>query len=421
MKLLPCTLGLLGLAALLGQESQDQVRALALEFSPLPPVPADPTNAVYESEAAARLGQALFYDERLSGPGNVSCATCHDPAQSFTDGRELAEAVAHLPRHTMTLWNVAYERWFFWDGRKDTLWSQALGPLEDPREHASSRLEIAHALADDPDYVRAYSDVFGAFPDLSDDARFPPAGRPVPEQDGHPQALAWASMTPADQEVINRVFSNVGKAIAAFERQLVSRDAPFDRYVAGLRSGDPGATEVLSESARRGLALFVGKGRCHLCHDGPNFTDGEFHTNLVPTGEGVDPGRPLGIHQLMRDPFNSRSKYADDNGATGGRKLELVPADAHVPGEFKTPTLRNVARTAPYMHEGQIATLADVVEFYSTLENAAAPRVHGEKLIQPLHLTDQERADLVAFLESLTDEDLPEELLAPPARPFLPR
>ena len=412
--------GLLVLAAQFGQEPDDaEVRALALELSPLPEPPPDPTNAVYEVPAAARLGQALFFDERLSGPGTVSCATCHDPAQSWTDGRKLARAVANSPRHTMTLWNVAYQRWFFWDGRKDTLWSQALGPLEDPREHATTRLQIAHLVTSDPAYARAYANVFGAVPDLTDGTRFPAHARPMPEQDGHPHAVAWAAMTPADRETVNRVFVNVGKSIAAYERRILSRDAPFDRHVAGLRSADPELSAALSDSAQRGLAIFVGRGRCHLCHDGPNFTDSEFHTNRVPTDEGVDPGRPLGIRRLERDPFNSRSIYADDGGATGARKLDLVPADSHIPGEFKTPTLRNVARTAPYMHEGQIATLGEVVEFYSSLTNAAPPRLHGEKLIQPLNLTEQEQADLVAFLESLTDESLPEELRAPPATPYI--
>jgi len=348
MKLVALACGLVVLAATSGQDPDDaEVRALALELSPLPEPPHDPTNAVYENPAAARLGQALFFDERLSGPGNVSCATCHDPAQSWTDGRKLAQAVANSPRHTMTIWNVAYERWFFWDGRKDTLWSQALGPLEDPREHATTRLQIAHLVTSDADYARAYGNVFGPVPDLTDEARFPAHARPMPEQDGHPYAVAWAAMAPADRETVNRIFVNVGKSIAAYERGILSRDAPFDRYVAGLRSGNPEQRDVLSDSARRGLGLFLGKGRCHLCHDGPNFTDSEFHTNLVPTEEGVDPGRPLGIRQLERDPFNSLSAYADDGGATGKRKLNLVPADAHVPGEFKTPTLRNVATTRP--------------------------------------------------------------------------
>jgi cytochrome c peroxidase len=393
---------------------------LALEFSPLPELPGDLTNAVADDPAAARLGQALFFDERLSGPGTVSCSTCHDPARGWGDGRRLAKAVAHHPRHTMTLWNVAYNRWFFWDGRKDTLWSQALGPLEDPREHAASRLQVLHVITNDRGYVRAFADVFGPLPDLSDAARFPATGRPVPGEDAHEHAVAWASMTPADQELVNTAFVQVGKAIAAYERRIVSRRAPFDVFVEGLRTGDAEAQRAISPAAQRGFALFAGKAQCLICHDGPRFTDREFHTNRVPTGEGVDPGRALGIVRLLADPFNRASVYADDEGQSARTALSFPRIGWELPGSFKTPTLRNVATTAPYMHEGQIATLQDVVEFYSTLAGAAAPGQHDEKIIRQLDLTTQEKADLVAFLESLTDEGLAAEFRVPPNTPYLP-
>jgi len=398
----------------------DAERAVLLELSPVPAPPPDPTNAVYESPAAARLGQALFYDARMSADGTVSCATCHAPEKSWTDGKRLGQGLSGLPRHTMTLWNVAYNRWFFWDGRKDTLWSQALGPLEDEREHGTNRLAILHLLAEDAGYTRAWRDVFGPLPKL-DEERFPRDARPVPGQPEHPQMLAWDGMTPEDQEIATRAFVNVGKAIAAFERRLVSRAAPFDRYVVGLRTGDAAALAAIDERARRGARLFVGKARCVFCHDGPNFTDLEFHDNRVPVSEeGGDPGRRLGVRRLRLDPLNARSAYADDGGVAGGIKLGLLVEDSHGGKLFKTPTLRNVARSAPYMHEGQLATLAEVVRFYSRLEHAT-PEPPMEKLVQPLGLSDEEEADLVAFLESLTDESLPAELLAPPAVPYLER
>ncbi len=390
-------------------------RELALEFSPLPDPPPDPTNAVYENEDAARFGQALFFDTRLSGPGNVSCATCHDPAQSFSDGRPRAMAVKLGPKHTMSLWNVAYGRWFFWNGRKDSLWSQALTPLEDFREHASSRLQIAHVIADDAKYRDAYATLFGALPALDDTARFPAEGRPVYRQPEHPHSQAWATMTAADQNAVDDVFANVGKSIAAYERNIVSRHAPFDVFVEGLRENDAEKQRALSPSAQRGFALFAGKGKCLVCHDGPNFSDGEFHSNRAPTEENADPGRPFGVRELMRDPFNTRGRHADDGGEVGRQKLEIVGRPVHLPGEFKTPTLRNVARTAPYMREGQIATLEDVVEFYSSLDGALPLHRSSEQILQPLHLTDEEQADLLAFLRSLTDESLPARFLGPPA------
>ncbi|MSR62815.1 MAG: hypothetical protein EXS08_10270 [Planctomycetes bacterium] len=393
-------------------------RRILLELSPVPAPPPDPTNAVYANPAAALLGQALFYDARLSADGTVSCATCHQPGKSWTDAKPIGFGLASVSRHTMTLWNVAYNRWFFWDGRKDTLWSQALGPLEDAREHGTSRLAILHLLAEDADYARAYRQIFGALPEL---AQLPHEGRPVAGEPEHPQQLAWDTLDVETQEAVTRAFVNVGKAIAAFERLLVSRDAPFDRYVSALRSDDAAGSAAYDARARRGAELFVGKARCVFCHDGPSFTDLEFHDNRVPVGElGGDPGRKLGVKRLKLDPLNSRSVYADDGGETGKRKITQLVVDSHGGKSFKTPTLRNIARTAPYMHEGQFATLEDVVHFYDTLENAT-PEIGSERLIQPLGLSAEERAELLAFLESLTDESLPPELLAPPPAASLGR
>jgi cytochrome c peroxidase len=395
---------------------------LVLDLSPLPEPPLDPTNAVHASAAAARFGQALFFEKRLSGTGTVSCATCHDPAKSWTDGQGLASAIGDLTRNTMTLWNVAYNRWFFWDGRKDTLWSQSLGPLEDPREHGGSRLAYAHLVAGDPGLRRAYESVFGALPDLGDRARFPAEGRPVepvPGEPEHAHALAWDSMSAADQDAVNRIFANLGKALAAYQRKLVSRRAPFDVFVEGLRDADAEKQRALDASALRGLKLFAGKARCHLCHDGPNFTDLEFHDNRVRPLEGaVDLARFQGIQLVQKDPFNALGAYSDAPDEAARAKLALVQ-DEHNVGTWKTPTLRNVALTAPYMHEGQIATLPEVVEFYSTLANALPGMKGGERLVQPLGLSSEEKRDLVRFLESLTDDSLAPELRAPPPTPYL--
>jgi len=418
---------LLSTALRLGQEevvlAPEEV-ALALEFSPLPGIPPDPTNRYYENEAAARFGQALFFDQRLSGTGTISCASCHDPESGWADGRTHAIAVSFNPTHTMTLWNVAHNRWFFWDGRKDSLWSQALAPFEDPREHDSSRLHVVRTVLGDEDYRRAYEPLFGVPPDLSDRERFPEHGRPVPGVPHHPHEVAWSSMSEQDRDTVDDAFVNIGKSIAAFERRLIADRAPWDVFVEGLRTGDPSKVQAISESAQRGFALFAGKARCHLCHDGPNFTDMEFHPNRVPTEEGVELGRPIGIGRLLKDPFNGASRHADDGGETARLKLRLPRTHAHPPGEWKTPTLRNVATTAPYMHEGQVATLEEVIEFYSTLENAAPAGIPNsgqvvETILQPLHLTDAEKAELLAFLEALTDDSFPEELTRAPETPYV--
>jgi len=393
-----------------------------LEFSPLSEPPPDPTNAVYESPAAARFGQALFFDKRLSGTGETSCSTCHEPERSWTDGKRTASAVSNLSRHTPTLWNVAFNRWFFWDGRKDSLWSQALGPLEDAREHAGSRLQYAHLVVEDPEYARAYREVFGGLPDLSNPVRFPPEGRPMTGQPDHPHILNWTSMTARDRDIVNTVFANIGKSIAAYERNLISRAAPFDTFVEGLREANSEKQKAIGPAAKRGLSLFLGKARCFLCHTGPNFTDLEFHNDRIPGGEGegvLDLGRFKGVQFVREDEFNGIGRYSDDPEGSARDKIAYLIRNVHSRGEFKTPSLRNVARTAPYMHNGHLTTLADVVRFYNKLEGALPAHKGAERLVIPLELTQGEEGDLVAFLETLTDESLPKELLAPPPKPFL--
>ena len=168
----------------LALEFSEAERKKILQHSPLPAPKADRSNAVAEDPAAAHFGQFLFYDTRLSADGEVSCATCHDPEQGWGDGRAQVEIAGLFPRQAPTLWNTAYNRWFFWDGRADSQWAQALGPLENPLEHATSRLEVAHLIYDDPALRSAYEGVFGAMPNVSDLSRFPASGRPVPDDRG---------------------------------------------------------------------------------------------------------------------------------------------------------------------------------------------------------------------------------------------
>jgi len=403
--------------ALEGFDPDDVGRILAL--SPLPPAPDDPTNAHDQDGAAARLGQFLFFDARLSASGSVACASCHVPELGWSDGKPLADVGTPLARHTMSLWNVAYGRWFFWDGRADSLWSQALHPLEDAREHASDRVSIARLFLDDAELRRAYTEVFGPLPDLSD--RLPARGMPVPGSPDDPLAAAWNALDDPDREAVERVFSDVGKAIAAFEREIVTGDSPFDVFVAGLRDGDPARIDVLSAAARRGLKLFLGKANCHACHAGPEFTDREFHDNRAPSRPELpaDRGRMQGIPAVLADVFNGLGPYSDGHDPDSREKLERTVPAGRGRSEFKTPTLRNVARTAPYMHQGQLATLAEVIDFYS--DAIPPPPLHGERVLTRLHLSAEEKADLLAFLESLSSPELPPELMRQPASPCAER
>ena len=366
----------------------DEVRRI-LQHSPLPPLPRDTSNARADDPKAARLGRFLFFERRLSGDGRFSCASCHDPARGFADGRTLSAGAAGGRRNTPALWNVAYNRWFFWDGRADSLWSQALKPMESKDEMAGSRETIYRLVRDDAALKAAYEEVFGPFPAAS--------GRTA----------------------ANQVFVGVGKAIAAYQRKLVTGRSPFDVFVEGLREGDPARRAALPEAAQRGLRLFVGRGQCRTCHVGPNFTDGEFHDIGVPPGPGLqpDPGRESGIAALLADEFQAGGMFSDDTQSEAARTTAFLDVHAPSRGQVKTPSLRNVASTAPYMHQGQLATLRDVVRYYSTLEGRTPPGPHDEKILAPLHLTDGEIDDVVAFLESLTGEPLPPELLAPPPSP----
>jgi len=422
------------------------VLASALEHSPLPAPRPDPTNRFGDDPRAAELGRRVFFDPRFSADGTRSCASCHDPAQGWADGRALAEGVVPLDRHAMTLWNVAYNRWFFWDGRADTAWGQALEVFENPLELASTRVDVARTIAADPKLAQLYSDVFGSLPDLADEERFPAGARPVPEEhmqlaerwaagDGtagaahehaggdshfyHPHQRAWDGMQPADREAVTRVFVNVGKALAAFERQIVSRDSAFDRYVAALRAGDEERMRAYPAAARRGLGLFLGRANCHVCHRGPEFTDREFHNiGVVPAPDGRvdDPGRNDGILRLREQEFRGTGPYSDDTTGASALKLDYLPTHVHGTAEFKTPSLRNVARTAPYMHQGQFATLHDVLRHYSRLEPLDPRNPLSERVLQPLELTEAEIDDLVRFLETLTDESVNSELDASQAR-----
>lgn len=281
-----------------------------------------------ESEAArAALGRELFYAPILSSDGGVSCASCHQQARAFTDGRSLSLGAFGRSgkRSAPSLVNVTARTRLFWHGGSPSLELQALGPLSDPNEHDFQPEQTVQALQNDSYYTRRFDEVFGQPPSLT----------------------------------------TLTQAIAAFERTIVSYNSPFDRYSAG----DAGAG-AMSEAAVRGLDLFYGKAECFHCHTGRNFSDNQAHNNAF----------------LLFNP---------DIGAA-----QLTDAEEDV-GKFITPTLRNVALTAPYMHAGQLATLEEVIAHYN---EGGQPNPNADPLIRPLDLTEQEQADLLAFLNALTDE-----------------
>ncbi len=373
---------------------------LILRHGPWPPASRpDPGNRVSGRPAAVAFGRRLFFEPRLSSSGTVACSTCHRPAQAWTDGRRRSLGQQRTDRNAPGLIDLRFHRWFGWDGAQDNLWAQNLRPLLDRREMGIGPAGAARLVRTDRRLACAYRQAFGAAPG-------------------------------ADSE---RVFVDLGKALAAFLETLVSGRTPFDDFRDALARGDAAGQARYPAAARRGLRLFVGRGRCAFCHFGPAFTNGEFADiglpHFVEPGQDggrrrVDPGRHGGIRALRRSPYTLLGRFNDDpqrRTAAGTRHVRLRHSNF---GEFRVPGLRNVALTAPYMHAGSLDSLADVVRHYSTLDEE---RLHagGERILRRLDLTEGEQADLVAFLESLTEKEPGRTVVAdggalpcpPPGRP----
>jgi len=348
-----------------------EVRAIA-SHGPWPPAfRADPSNRVSGNPQAIDLGERLFFERRLSADGEQSCSRCHLPERNWTDGEQRARGIALVDRNTPSLSNVRLQRWFGWDGAHDSLWSQAIRPILDAKEMGSSAARVAQLLREDADLSCRYRKAFGA-----------PAG--------------------SDEKVL----VDAVKAIAAFQETMMSGRSAFDDFRDALVKGDKAGVAKYPETARRGLALFIGKGSCNTCHVGSAFTNGEFHDTGIPffiEPGRVDPGRSGGIKKLLADRFNLLGPYNDDPKRTTATSTRHVVPEHRNFGEFKVPSLRNLALTAPYMHNGRLATLRDVVDHYS---NISPDRLHsdGEAILKPLKLSAGESRDLVAFLESLQDE-----------------
>lgn len=374
------------------EEEVEEIRSLWI--GELEPLPADPSNRYADDPEAAAFGHRLFFDARLSSNGVVSCGSCHLPGRQFQDDVPLAEGVGRTARRTMPIAGTAYSPWLFWDGRKDSQWAQALGPLESPVEHGGTRALYAHVVAE---HHRAeYEQLFGPLPDLSG---VPRNAGPVEDPEAR---AAWEALPEERREEVTRVYVNLGKAIAAYERRLQPGASRFDRYVARLVADGHAPDSILSADEEAGLRLFVGRANCTQCHNGPLLTNNEFHNTGVPAAAGLpeDPGRAAGAAGVLADEFNCRSRYSDASpGACP--ELEFLNPDGHeLVRAYKAPSLRGVAERPPYMHAGQIATLAEVIAHYDRAPEAPA----GHTELRPLKLSRKERAQLEAYLRTL---DLP--------------
>ncbi len=374
----------------------------SMRLSQLPAPPHDPSNAVEDLPTAVSLGKRLFDDPRLSANGAVSCATCHDPLKQFQDSLPMARGVGQGSRRAMPLAGAVYSPWLFWDGRKDSLWSQALGPLEDAVEHGGNRTRYAHLLK--THYRAEYESLFAPLPDLR---HVPLDAAPAGSAE---QRLAWKGLDVKTQADINRVFANMGKAIAAFEKTLQHSESRFDHYVEGLTRGAANAAHPgqqtavhpwpqLTPSEVNGLRIFVGKGQCVTCHNGPLLSDQHFHnTGVPPRGAAhLDRGRAAATAKVQQDVFNCLGPFSDAKPGQCQELRFMAVNDPALEGAFKTPSLRGVGQRAPYMRAGQMASLQEVVQHYVRAPAAAVG--HTERAA--LRLTAQEAGDLVAFLGAL--------------------
>jgi cytochrome c peroxidase len=318
---LMCLMAVVGVTRATTAKPDPYLRPIAV------PVPAD--NAI--TPARVELGKMLFFDPRLSGSQWISCASCHNPALSWSDGLPTAigDGMKKLPRRTPTILNVAYNTIFMWDGRAASLEDQATGPIKAKAEMDQDMTILVERLVAIPGYQAAFE---RAYP-----------GEGITEK-------------------------TIAKALASFERTIVSANAPFDRWHAGDK-------KAVDESAKRGFKLFTGKAKCDVCHEGFNFTDNGFHNIGLKTPKGM----------------------SEDVGRYTQRKVKVNK------GAFKTPTLRDVALNGPYMHNGMYRTLEEVVDHY---DRGGDVKDNLDPNMEALNLTPQEKQDLVAFLKSLTGAPL---------------
>lgn len=360
----------------------DLVQQLGAPFVP----PPSPSNAYADDPAAATLGEHLFEDTTLS-PAGVSCRTCHQPSRAFTDGLSLGRGVEEVTRNTPTVIGASAARWQFWDGRADTLWAQAAGPFENAREMGSSRLFVAHRVADT--YRADYEAIFGPLPSLEDAVRFPPAGMPG--------EAAWEAMSAEDRDAVTRVFVNVAKAIEAYERTIVPVPGRLEAYASG-------SYDALTPGERDGLQAFVSVG-CTQCHWGPLLSNGAFFAVDMPgvgEGEAGDRGRIAALAPLTSSELRAQGPYSDDRSLVDPLAgLTMLPE--RTLGAFRTPTLRGLSQSGPYGHAGTFASLHDVTVHYAHIRmpHTRDPRVVGTLDPHLLGFEDFRIDAVTRFLELL--------------------
>lgn len=331
--------------------SADPPKMPSFKLEPLPPVAIPEDNPMTPEKI--ELGRMLYFDPRLAGDSSISCAKCHDPEKGFSNGLQMSDAYPGTKhwRHVPTVLNSAYLKQLFWDGRANTLEAQAIGPIAAPIEMNQNYTHLVEKLDNIPEYRARFKKVFNS--DITMD--------------------------------------NLAKAIAAFERTIVSKPGPVDKFLMGDKT-------ALNDSQKRGMEIFTGKARCFICHNGPLMTDQSFHTLGVPE---IEPLKTEADRIATRHFFATDQKFPNPRTVDYDYGRELITKSASDRGKIKTPSLRELKWTAPYMHNGAFETLDEVVEFFMK-GGGEAP--NKDPMLKPFKLTDQEFDDLIAFLEALSSE-----------------
>lgn len=366
----------------------------SLRLSSLPSIPTSPSNQYADNKQAALLGKQVFNDPRFSKNGQVSCATCHQAEYNFTDDKPVAVGIGITSRRSMPTVGMAYQNWYFWDGRADSLWSQTLGPLENPLEHGITRTKVAQLIQQH--YATQYQDIVGS--QLSDFSSL--SSTAIPGEMNSKSTKAWLHINEENREEITQVFVNTGKFLEAFLRTINPQQTPFDNYADQLLGRDNNLKEnsFLSAEQIRGLKVFIGKGSCINCHNGPMLSNGEFHHAGTPDRNNIDLGRAGVLLTIVDNEFGCMSRWSDNDDCKHVRflnkRIDIMEQ------AFKTPSLRNVAFRPPYMHAGQFETLDEVLKNYQKIANTSPltdELFHGE-------LSNLELEYLEAFLHALTTD-----------------
>jgi cytochrome c peroxidase len=356
--------------------------------------PSDPSNRFLFQKDAIQLGKSLFNETDLSANQQVACATCHIKKRGFTDNKMLAIGQRSGMRNTPTLLYAAHQNWFFWDGSKDSLWAQAISSIENPAEQNFSRTQLLHYIAKNSSYRKQYETLFShSLPTLKDLQYYPDKAGP---NGNLAQLKLWKSLSKSQKQTINKVASNVAKAIASYVTSIETKPTRFDLFAKEISKA--GASNKLTASEQQGLKLFKSqKAACINCHSSPIFSNKLFHN----IGTGIlakDNGRSEVIDAVVRDPFNCLGKFSD---AKPDQCMELKYATTNkhgLAGSFKTPTLRNISTTSPYMHDGRFKNLQEVVAYYASFDTKEKAALVDLPVIK---LSKDEQKDLVNFLLTL--------------------